>query len=426
MNALTLVWQEIGHRKLSFTLAVIAAAVAAATFLVTVALLRGTDLETGRLLDEKVKSTKREMDQLEDDIRVSMKGLGFNIHIFPEGQDLKEVYEQGYASKTMPEEYVMRLAKSDIVTVNHLLPTLTQVTDWPEYKRKIVLIGVRGEVPKAFGNPKLEPMLNPVAAGELVLGYELHNSLGLKTGDPVTLRGREFKINTCHGERGNKDDITVWMNLKEAQEMFNLEGRINAIEALECNCSTIDRLGEIRAELGKILPGTKIIEQQSKALARAETRNMAQATALQQIASMKTNRAHLKAQREALASLLIPLIGVICLAGIGLLVFLNTRERIYEVGLLLALGVPSSKILAVFLSKAVLGGLLGGLLGIGLSLAVMTGGSAWFAGFPVDRLTSLKELALVLACMPLLAAAAAWLPSFAAAQYDPAEVLRND
>ncbi len=424
MNVLTLVRKETRYRKLSFLLAVFAAAVAAATFLATASLLRGTDLETGRLLDEKVEATEREMAKLEDEIRVSMKGLGFNIYIFPEGQELSEVYEQGYASKTMPEEYVTRLAQSDIVTVNHLLPTLTQVTDWPEYKRKIVLIGIRGEVPKKHGNPNQKPLINPVQEGELILGYELHNSLGLKSGDRVMLKGREFKISTCHGERGSKDDITVWMSLIEAQEVFEQPGRINAILALECNCGSVDLLAEIRKELGEILPGTKIIEQESKAIARAEARAMAGATADQQINAMRENRTQLKAKREAMASLLIPLIGIISMGGIGLLTFLNARDRLYEVGLLLALGVTAPKILAVFLLKAALGGLIGGALGIGASLSLMAKGV--FSGYSVGELTTPTELILVLVCMPLFAALAAWLPAFAAAQYDPAEVLRND
>ena len=95
VKVFTLIRKEIGHRKLGFVLSVVAVAVAAATFLVVVALLRGTDLETGRLLDEKVQATEREMAELEDGIRVSMKGLGFNLFIFPEGQDMGEVYERG-------------------------------------------------------------------------------------------------------------------------------------------------------------------------------------------------------------------------------------------------------------------------------------------------------------------------------------------
>ncbi|MDA7535622.1 hypothetical protein N9085_03060 [Akkermansiaceae bacterium] len=43
-------------------------------------------------------------------------------------------------------------------------------------------------------------------------------------------------------------------HLDEAQEIFGLENQINAILALGCNCASIDRLGEIRAEILAILP----------------------------------------------------------------------------------------------------------------------------------------------------------------------------
>ncbi len=426
MTVLTLIREEIGYRKLHFTLLVLAAAVASITFLLAISLLRSSDMESAKFIDEKVEETEIEMARLEDEIRVSMKGLGFNIYIFPEGQDLSEVYEKGYASKTMPEEYVNRLAQSDIVTVNHLLPTLTKVLEWPEYKRKVVLIGIRGEVPKRHGNPNQKPLLNPVPEGELILGYELHNSLGLKVGDAVSFDGRHFKIHECYGERGNKDDITVWMSLPETQEMLGQEGLINSILALECNCGNVDLLAGIRKELGAILPGTKIIEQESKALARAETRAMAKETAWKQINSMREKRDQLREKREALAAVLIPLIGIICMAGIGLLTFLNAKDRVYEVGLLLALGVSSPKVLVVFLIKAALGGLIGAALGIFVSLAVVSGAGSRFAGYSAMELISTAERIYILVCMPLLATISAWLPSFAAAQYDPAEVLRND
>ena len=426
MNIRTLISKEIGYRKINFMLSIIATALAAATFIITGSLLRSTDLETAKIIDEKVAQTQKEMAHLEDEIRKSMKGLGFNIYIFPEGQELSEVYEKGYASKTMPEEYATRLANSDIVTVNHLLPTLTQVIDWPEYKRKVVLIGLRGEVPKQHGKPK-KPLLEPVPEGELVIGFELKNSLNLKLGDVVKLRDKEFTITKFHEERGTKDDITVWMNLNEAQLMLDKEGQINSILALECNCATIDRLGEIRKELGEILPGTKIIEQGSKALARAESRNSAKAVAKQQVKTMQEERIALKEKREEFAATLVPLIGIICMAAIAFLTFINSKERMYEVGLLLALGIRSSTILVSFLLKAVLGGLLGGIGGIILALVLISSLSqSFFAGYPIAEITSTREFIILIICMPLFTAIAAWLPSFMAAQYDPAEVLRND
>ena len=102
----------------------------------------------------------KEMKVYEDSVRKTMKGLGFNIFIFPEGQELGEVYTQGFASKTMPESYTAKLAESKIVTVNHLLPSLTRKLKWPEKERTVILIGIRGEVPIAHRDPK-KPLIDP-------------------------------------------------------------------------------------------------------------------------------------------------------------------------------------------------------------------------------------------------------------------------
>jgi hypothetical protein len=214
----------------------------------------------------------REMKAYEDGVRKTMKGLGFNVFIFPEGQELDEVYAEGFASKTMPESYANTLAESKIVTINHLLPSLTRKLKWPERERTVILIGIRGEVPIAHRDPK-KPLIDPVQRGRVVLGHELHRSLGLHEGNATVFMEREFIIEKCHSERGNKDDVTIWMHLEECQELLGEKGRINAIKALECNCASIDRLGEIRREIAAILPGTKVIETESKALARAEARN---------------------------------------------------------------------------------------------------------------------------------------------------------
>ena len=191
MTLLKLVRREIAHRKINFTLSILAVAIAGASWLLSEAFLKSENLKSEALIQAKVDETEAHMKKLEDDIRKSMKGLGFNIYIFPEGQDLGEVYSQGYASKTMPEEYVYKLANSNIVTVNHLLPTLTQSLEWPEFKRKIVLIGIRGQVPKSHGTPK-KPLVNPIMGNDMVLGYELTQSLGLKVGDKVKFMGQEF------------------------------------------------------------------------------------------------------------------------------------------------------------------------------------------------------------------------------------------
>jgi putative ABC transport system permease protein len=426
MKLRRLIIREIRHRKLNFLLSVLGVVLAVVCVVGTVGLLRAHDAHAEEVIAEMEEATKAEMVKLEDDIRKSMKGLGFNIYIFPKDQEMSEVYAEGFASKTMPESYVTTLAESKIVTVNHLLPSLTQKLTWPEEERTVIVIGVRGEVPLAHRDPKA-PLLDPVEPGKVVMGYELHRGVGVEEGDPVTFMGREFEVTTCYGERGSKDDITLWMNLGEVQDLFGKAGQINAIQALECNCATVDRLGEIRAELLALLPDTQIIETESTALARAEARNSAQAVAANQIAAKEAETVQLRRERERFASILLPLVSLMCMGWIGMLTVMNVRERVNEIGVLRALGVSSGKVLGAFLGRALLAGVVGAVLGSGVALGLAGGvKDSVFYGYSLGALVGVKGLVWPLVLAPVLAGLGAWLPSFQAAQQDPAVVLRQD
>ena len=419
MNLFHFAAREIAHRKINFLLSLLGSAVAVGAALSVFVAVRVHDHETERLVTEMETTSAAKMAELEDGIRKSMKGLGFNLFLFPQDQDLSEVYSEGFATKTMPEDYVMKLANSDIVTVNHLLPSLTQKIEWPEYKRTVILIGVRGEIP-IMERPQKAPLLDPVSPGKVILGYELHHSLGLKEGDAVTFMGKEFFVEKTYAARGSRDDITVWMHLPEVQQLVGKPGLINAIQALECNCATIDRLGEIRTELHAILPDTQIIEVGSTALARAESRNIAAMTAKTQLEAKKAERKALRAEREKLAAWLLPVATVVSLVWICLLTYINVRERYSEIGVLRAVGVKGRTILGVFLIRAIFAGFIGGVLGI-VAAALLNQ-----SDYPLTGLLSIREIFFALLLAPVLAALAAWLPAFAAAQQDPVDILRHD
>lgn len=372
----------------------------------------------------------KEMKAYEDDVRKTMKGLGFNIFIFPEGQELSEVYAEGFASKTMPESYAGTLAESKIVTVNHLLPSLTRKLKWPERERTVILIGIRGEVPIAHRDPK-KPLIDPVQKGRIVLGHELHRSLDLKEGNATVFMGREFIVDKCHPERGTKDDITIWMHLGECQELLEEEGRINAIKALECNCATIDRLGEIRREIAGILPGTKVIEIESKALARAEARNKAKKHSQSAIASKKAESIKLQADRTQLrfedkqkytALLTVVILG--SMAWVSFLAFANSRDRQAEIGILRAMGISTGSILGALMGRAFLVGLFGA--GLTLLFAFLLGDTLKGSLHGFDLRSLRGEIPLVLLSVPVLSCAASWLPALQAANRDPATILLNE
>ena len=112
---------------------------------------------------------------------------------------------------------------------------------------------------------------------------------------------------------------------------------------------------------------------------------------------------------------------------VALLAFGNVRERRAEIGVLRALGVRSLQILAVFLGRAVLMGIAGACLGLAAGFLV---GSLWREGATSAQGVSVRlDAPLLLAVLigaPVVAALAGWLPSYLAAQQDPAEVLSQE
>lgn len=398
-----MIWREIAFRKFNFVLALLSVSAAVACLIGTLTLLRTDKAEVAKAGAG-----------LEDAVRKITKGLGFNVIILPEDQDLNEMHLEGSLNKQMPEEYAHRLAESKIVTINHLLPTIMKKLTWPETGLPIVLYGTRGEIPIQHRDPK-KPLLDTVPKGTMIIGHHVSQKLGLKEGDETTLLGHKFSLGKVHGERGNIDDATVWINLTEAQELLGMQNLIHAIQALECHCAG-DRISQIRVEIAGILPGTQVLERGPPALARAEARDQARQSA--EDASKR---------RETFAAVLAPLIWVGAAVWIGFLMLGNVRERRAEIGILRAIGFRSSQILLLFLGKAFLFGILGTLLGFvvgalaGASLGERTAG--W---------ESLKNpevpihFVLALGLAVALSVFASWIPALSAARQDPALVLQEE
>ncbi len=398
MTLSRLVIKELLFRKLSFALALGSVIVAVGCAVAELAVLRA-----------KKERTAREMAELEDNTRKIMKKLGFNVLILPKDQKLEDLYDKDYAARYMPEEYATRLAEANVITVQHLLPSLRQKVEWPEQKQPaIILVGVKGRVPKVHRDPS-ELMFQPVPPNSMVVGYQLHKNLRLKVGDRVKLLGAEFTVAKLHEERGDKDDITVWINLDEAQRLLKKEGLINEILALKCMCAGVG-MEKVREELGRILPETQAVELATRALARAEQREAAKAAAERTIEA-----------EERFASWLVALVAFAATVWIGFLALMNVRERLSEVGILRALGLRASDVFALFVGKAALIGVAGALVGYFAGLAI----AAFWGKAIGDPLFDVRVFVAVLLMAPLLSALASCVPALRAAQQDPAEVLRD-
>lgn len=397
---------EIKHRKFNFIIATVTAAAAICIWLTAEESLANFDQNTESQLSFLEEETRAEMVQLENDIRKTMKGLGFNVFLFPKGEEIWQIKERGYSEKTLNEDSVNKLAESGIVTVNHLLPQLSKRVRWQELKRSILLIGVEGQVPIAHRSKK-KPIMNPLAPGTINLGYDLHESLNLKTGDQVILNDQTYILSQTYPPRNFRDDSSAWIHLDEAQKIFEQPDRINAILALGCNCASIDRLGEIRSEISKILPEVQIIELGSSAMVRAEARNKAGDRARKAKATIIRSREDARSERARFSSVLSPIIASGAFLALAYLSFTNVRERLPEIGTLRAIGVSHFKIAIILLARAAL---------IGLLATVLT--------FTVSITFSFSFPPSSWLFIPLISAAATWLSTVYALTRDSVILLR--
>lgn len=423
MSIFRMVIRELLFRRLGFALSVLAVAVAVGCLVHQVLLLEQHDRRTEQLLADKEAETKRVMDKLEDEMRIITKNLGFNIRILPKDLNLRDFHTKSYADKYMPEEYATRLAQSRIVTINHLMPTLQQRIIWKEQNDlPIILVGTRGELPLQYQNKK-KPLQDAVPKGKIVLGYWPQQ--GFKVGDKLVLQGRTFTVHQLHPKRGDEDDKTVWIHLHDAQEMTGKPGLINGMLALGCNC-TADRLSIIRAEIAAILPDTQVDEYESIAKARAEARTTVGEEAKAALARERQHRATLRAEKEAFAAALVPVVLLAACVWVGFQALGNVRERRGEIGLLRALGFRSRQLLALILARAVIVGLAGALLGCAGSILLATAFGDSSAGAWETALNHGTLLGMVLLASPGVSALACWLPALAGVRQDPAAVLQQE
>src|SRR3989339_288535 len=276
---------------------------------------------------------------------------------------------------------------------------------------------------KADTGLKEENMFDPILPGTVVVGYELHKSLGIKINEKITLLGKSFTAVKLQEERGNKDDISLWVNLKEAQEMFDKKGIINGIMALECYCP-LPIIQNIRSDIAKILPDTRIVEFSSDVVTRAEARARAEQAAKDSVIAEKNNRSKLRAEMENFTSILVPLVILACAIWVGFMFFGNVRERKFEIGILRAMGCSSFDIMKLFLFKAGIIGLIAGpagyLFGLLIGSSIENSTAGVFSYFDPNLFI------WVLMLTPLVSCLASWIPAVTAAGQDPANILGKE
>jgi putative ABC transport system permease protein len=398
MNLRTLVWRELFERK-SQMLTIFLGILFGITTVVAIK----------NITYYSQKAVARELDS-----------LGANVLVLPKSVTLQDYYSADMHDEVIPEEYVTRLTMSDVQGVDNLSPklcvpvnlqgkdfALTGILPKSEFQAKAAWAGA-GIFSRPIGcgaidvaaEPKPEDkktlvrqrVIKDLGSHEILVGADVAGSLGIKEGDSLTLLGEPFSVVATLPQTGTVDDSRIFAHLHTVQRLSGKDAVVNCIEIVGC-CKEIS--AGLVGGVNKLLPDARVVTVQQVVATQANVNRM----------------------MERLSLIFLTIIVVVGGAGIANYMYANVFERRREIGTLMALGAESSLILRIFLSKALLLGLAGGVGGfvIGTVLAVTLGPK--LAGVPVLPMPILALWAILISVG--IALVASFFPARRAARLDP-------
>ncbi|MEY3206293.1 MAG: Macrolide export ATP-binding/permease protein MacB [Planctomycetota bacterium] len=404
MNLGSLVWRELLERK---------AQMLTVAFGIILGITTLIAIRTISFYSEK--AVARELDS-----------LGANVLVLPKSVSLQDYYAADMHDEVIPEEYVMRLTMSDLQGVDNLSPklcvpvtiadrkySLTGILPKSEFQAKAAWAGAgifsrpigcgaidMGDAPPEEDKKTLarKRVIKDLAADEILIGADVAARQKISEGDSLTLLGQVFNVVAVLPETGTVDDSRIFAHLHTVQDLSKSGEVVNCIEIVGC-CKEI-AAGLVEG-VNTLLPDAKVV------------------TVKQVVDTQIT----LNRMMERLSQIFLAIIVLVGGAGIANAISANVSERRREIGTLMALGAESWLIQRIFLSKALLLGLIGGVGGyvIGTILAVTLGPR--LAGVPVMPMPGLALWALVISVG--VALAASFIPAWRASQLDPVATFRE-
>lgn len=405
MKLQTIVWKELWLRKSQLVSALIG---------ITLGIAVIVGIQSVSTVSEKAVS-------------VSLDNLGANILVLPQAASVDDYYSADIDAPTFPEEYAERLSASMLPGVDNYSPKLTRRVKVGQVP--VILTGIlpaneiaakpvwqssgltgeglsatcdpNNQVNQALGykDEKLQrKAVDALAADDVLVGSIIAKRLDLAEGKKVSIQGHEFTAARIIRETGTIDDNRIYAHLHTVQQLLGTGSRVSVIEIMGC-CSAISDglLGKLR----NILPDTRI-------------------TTINQIVSTQINTNQLMRKVSLIFLVIIILVGAIT---IGNYMWANVEERRREIGILLTIGSRPATIYRLFLAKAVILGLAGGLGGfiIGTGSAMILGpqlAGLQIAPLPVYLLFSVM-VAIGIALLGSI------LPVHRATRFDPAVIMQE-
>ena len=353
-----------------------------------------------------------------------LDNLGANVLILPKSATVNNYYTADFEGEELPEEYVDKITTSDLQGVDNLSPKLTFPVMVKETKVNLTGILPKNEfkskpawqtagtifsIPEGCGDVQYvmvpddrtatrRRVIDALSPTEVLVGSEVANRLQLKEGSEIVIKNTKFTVRTILPETGTVDDTRIFAHLHTVQTLFGKGHVINVIEMIGC-CKEISK-GLIDG-LNRLLPDAKVVT-------------------IKQIAQTQLNTNNMMSRFSSIFLVIIVLVGGV---SIAIYMFANVYERRKEIATLIAVGATPGRISSIFLMKAFILGLFGGVIGylIGTLLAVSLGPR--IAKVIVIPLPSLFGYSMCIGI--LITTLSSLIPARRAAKLDPGEVLKG-
>lgn len=363
----------------------------------------------------------------EQAISKELDALGANVLILPPSVSVGDYYSADLQTGELPEEYVTLLTTSNIEGVENLSPKLSFPIDVKGHP--VVMTGI---LPKnefqnkaswqgagVFSRPKIcgsamdvfnlnqnspketlvrKRVIETIGPNEVLVGHDIAHKLKLQEGNEIAMLEKPFKILAVLPQTGTIDDSRIFAHLHTVQDLTNKGEVVSAIEVVGC-CKQVSK--GLIANISTLLPDANVIT-------------------ISQIVDTQVKTNEMMRNFSLLFLVVIIIMGG---ASIANDMYNNVLERRREIGTLVALGASPRTILKIFLKKALILGILGGLGGyiLGTVVALILG--PFVAGISVFPILYLFFVALGISLFITLIAS--YFPARYATKLDPCTSLKD-
>jgi len=195
--------------------------------------------------------------------------------------------------------------------------------------------------------------LQSAESGSVLISANNSAYFGVGVGNTIDILGKSFTVVGIHGSTGVSDQLTLYMNLSDAQSLTNNLGYITSLQVFADSSDTVSAVAADISSLHGELDVTT--SQQRLSTLQAMQANNGERL---QIAESTMNQIQTQAFQEIV-------IAVVATSLIVMFVMLYTvRERTKEIGTLKAIGFSNWNVMSQFMLEGVILSLFAGVIGV--------------------------------------------------------------